>query len=152
MVATREQSLEKELRDSNRELEKEKEAHTATIQELGRTRLILQDVKRMHKAERSDLKLMTLKCTFMEQDAGSNEESGAVHTDDKDLRGMLPDTPVHPPEKYGSRSVPPPRAFNRSLPTHSGSDNHLDERSERLGDNSIASTTRGTKRTVDEMK
>jgi len=152
MVVTREQALEKELRDITRALEKEKEAHTTTIQELGRTRSILQEVKRTSRAERADLELMTLKCALLQQNAEGNAENGVVHTDDKNLRGMLPDAPVHPPAKYGARSIPPPSDFDRSLPPHSGPDNHHGERSDRLGDDMAARSTRGTKRTVDEMK
>jgi len=152
MVVTREQALEKELRDITRALEKEKEAHTTTIQELGRTRLILQEVKRTSRAERADLELITLKCALLQQDAEGKAGKGAVHTDDKNLRGMLPDAPVHPPAKYGARSIPPPSAFDHSLPPHSGPDNHHGERSDRLGDDVAAGSTRGTKRTVDEMK
>jgi len=135
------------------ELNREREAHSATEQKVINLRKHLRESDRRRKVVEGDNELLVLKCKLLEGDGedknggSSDGDMTAVHTDDKALKSDLPDAPIHHPGMYKAFSASHSESLNAS-----SSANYLDHTTHALSEDNVAGSTHGTKRTFDEAK
>ncbi|KAI4704497.1 hypothetical protein J4E81_001563 [Alternaria sp. BMP 2799] len=145
------QALVEELRETIKAFNREKEAHSATFQEVINLRKHLKESDRKRKVLEGDVELLVLKCKLLEgdgedKDGGSSDgDMTAVHTDDKTLKSDLPDAPIHHPGMYKAFSASNSEGLNAS-----SSANYLDHTTHALSEDNVAGSTHGTKRSFDE--
>ena len=152
MVANRAEALAEELHESKQAHKKDKEALTASKLEVINLRKQLRMSEHRQKVAEGDLQLLVLKCKFREGDGECFEGVEAVHTDDKALKAILPDAPVHPPEMYKARSDRNSKIQNTAPSVNTEPGRHLNHLVPDLEDEDTADSSHGTKRKFDEAK